>query len=112
MHTPHQTTLGSDIHTLLPCAASAATAVFFTYTNMAPTQGFFYLGIMVIGITAFYATMYFPMWGGMFCAAKPGVTEEDYYISGGAGGTAGRGMWLFVWQHLSVQDRMCVGGLC
>jgi hypothetical protein len=23
--------------------------------------------------------------GGMFCAAKPGVTEEDYYMSGGHG---------------------------
>jgi hypothetical protein len=50
---------------------------------MAPTQGFFYMGIMVIGMTALYATVYFPMWGGMFCAAKPGVTEEDYYMSGG-----------------------------
>lgn len=26
--------------------------------------------------------VYFPQWGGMFFAAKPGVTEEDYYMSG------------------------------
>lgn len=89
-HTPHHTTLDSfdsdrsDTLTVPRCCCCilVSLAVFFTYTNMAPTQGFFYLGIMVIGITAFYATMYFPMWGGMFCAAKPGVTEEDYYISG------------------------------
>lgn len=58
-------------------------AVFFTYTAMSPTQGFFWMGVMVIGMTALYMTVYFPMWGGMFCAAKPGVTEEDYYMSGG-----------------------------
>jgi hypothetical protein len=66
-------------HVLCCCCA----AVFFTYTAMGPTQGFFWMGVMVIGMTALYMTVYFPMWGGMFCAAKPGVTEEDYYISGG-----------------------------
>lgn len=65
------------------CAVCCWPAVFFTYTAMSPTQGFFWMGVMVIGMTALYMTVYFPMWGGMFCAAKPGVTEEDYYISGG-----------------------------
>lgn len=57
------------------------TTVFFTYTAMGPTQGFFWMGVMVIGMTALYMTVYFPMWGGMFAAGKPGVTEEDYYVS-------------------------------
>lgn len=48
---------------------------------MAPTQGFFWLGIMVIGMTSLYSLVYFPQWGGMFCAAKPGITEEDYYCA-------------------------------
>jgi hypothetical protein len=56
--------------------------VFFTFTGLAPTAGFFWMGVMVIGMTALYALVYFPMWGGMFCPAKPGVTEEDYYLSG------------------------------
>lgn len=39
---------------MLCCAVCPA--VFFTYTAMSPTQGFFYLGIMVIGVTALYMT--------------------------------------------------------
>jgi len=61
--------------------AAVTQAIFFTYTAMSPTQGFFYMGIMVIGMTALYMTVYFPQWGGMFCRAKPGITEEDYYVS-------------------------------
>jgi len=61
--------------------AAVTQAIFFTYTALSPTQGFFYMGIMVIGMTALYTTVYFPQWGGMFCAAKPGVTEEDYYLA-------------------------------
>jgi hypothetical protein len=37
----------------VPCCAPA---VFFTYTALSPTQGFFYMGIMVIGMTALYMT--------------------------------------------------------
>lgn len=51
---------------------------------MSPTQGFFWMGLMVIGMTAMYMSIYFPMWGGMFCGPKSGVTEEDYYMSGEA----------------------------
>ncbi|WIA11705.1 hypothetical protein OEZ85_011801 [Tetradesmus obliquus] len=61
--------------------AAVTQAIFFTYLPLSPTQGFFWLGIMVIGMTAMYMGVYFPMWGGMFCKAKPGVTEEDYYMS-------------------------------
>jgi NNP family nitrate/nitrite transporter-like MFS transporter len=55
--------------------------VFFTYIPMAPTQGFFWMGIMVIGMTSLYHLVYFPQWGGTFCPAKPGITEEDYYCA-------------------------------
>jgi len=61
--------------------AAVTQAIFFTYTALSPTQGFFYMGIMVIGMTSLYMTVYFPQWGGMFFAAKSGVTEEDYYMS-------------------------------
>eukprot|EP00882_Tetradesmus_deserticola_P020203 GHRQ01021780.1.p1 GENE.GHRQ01021780.1~~GHRQ01021780.1.p1 ORF type:complete len:278 (+),score=92.87 GHRQ01021780.1:423-1256(+) len=61
--------------------AAVTQAIFFTYLPLSATQGFFWLGVMVIGVTALYMAVYFPMWGGMFCAAKPGITEEDYYMS-------------------------------
>lgn len=32
-------------------------------------------------MTALYLVMYFPQWGGLFAAAKPGVTELDYYLA-------------------------------
>ena len=51
-----------DLMTNLCCAASSYAAVFFTYTALSPTQGFFYMGIMVIGMTALYMTIYFPQW--------------------------------------------------
>ena len=38
------------------------------------------MGVMVIGVTLLVTTLYFPMWGGMFCKAKEGFTEEDYYL--------------------------------
>jgi len=39
------------------------------------------MGIIIIGVTLLVMPIYFPMWGGMFCAPKPGVTEEDYYLA-------------------------------
>ena len=37
-------------------------AIFFTYGNWGTPQGFFYLGIMAMGVTLMYALIYFPMW--------------------------------------------------
>lgn len=37
-------------------------AIFFTYANLSVPQGFFWMGVMTIGMTALYLTMYFPMW--------------------------------------------------
>jgi NNP family nitrate/nitrite transporter-like MFS transporter len=42
--------------------AAVTQAIFFTYLPLSPTQGFFWLGIMVIGMTAMYMAVYFPMW--------------------------------------------------
>jgi MFS transporter, NNP family, nitrate/nitrite transporter len=61
--------------------AAVTQAIFFTYIPLSVPQAFFYMGIMTIGVTALYLTMYFPMWGGLFRGAKSGVTEEDYYLS-------------------------------
>jgi NNP family nitrate/nitrite transporter-like MFS transporter len=40
-----------------------------------------YMGFMIIGITSLLFLVYFPMWGGMLFPAKPGVSEEDYYMA-------------------------------
>lgn len=43
-------------------------------------EGLRYTGIVVAGMTLLLVpTLYFPMWGGMLCGPKEGVTEEDYY---------------------------------
>merc|ERR1712100_690278 len=34
-----------------------------------------------IGVTLLVIPIYFPMWGGMFCGPKEGVTESDYYLA-------------------------------
>ncbi len=43
-------------------------------------MGFVWLGVMTMVITLPFFAVYFPMWGGMLFPAKPGVTEEDYYL--------------------------------
>eukprot|EP00882_Tetradesmus_deserticola_P021855 GHRQ01023668.1.p2 GENE.GHRQ01023668.1~~GHRQ01023668.1.p2 ORF type:complete len:121 (-),score=33.02 GHRQ01023668.1:190-552(-) len=42
--------------------AAVTQAIFFTYLPLSATQGFFWLGVMVIGVTALYMAVYFPMW--------------------------------------------------
>lgn len=56
-------------------------ALFFTYLPLSTYRGFLWMGVMTIGVTLLYLTMYFPMWGGCFAAAKEGVSEEDYYLA-------------------------------
>jgi NNP family nitrate/nitrite transporter-like MFS transporter len=56
-------------------------AIFFTYSTMSVPQGFVWMGVMTIGVTALYLLMYFPMWGGMFVGPKEGISEEDYYLA-------------------------------
>jgi MFS transporter, NNP family, nitrate/nitrite transporter len=56
-------------------------AIFFTYTTLPADKAFIWMGVMSLGMTALYLTMYFPMWGGLFAGAKAGVSEEDYYLA-------------------------------
>merc|ERR1712147_430517 len=44
-------------------------------------DGISYMGAMIIGVTLLVIPIYFPMWGGMFCPPKEGVTESDYYLA-------------------------------
>lgn len=37
-------------------------ALFFTYTGLSTPDGFKWMGVMTMGITALYMLMYFPMW--------------------------------------------------
>lgn len=66
---------------LLSSPAFPQQALFFTYTGLSTQDGFKWMGVMTIGMTALYMLMYFPQWGGMFLKAKEGVTEEDYYLA-------------------------------
>jgi NNP family nitrate/nitrite transporter-like MFS transporter len=56
-------------------------AAFFTSAAMTVPAGFLWMGVLTVAVTALYTLIFFPMWGGMFCAAKPNVTEEDYYLA-------------------------------
>ena len=39
-----------------------------------------YMGYLIICVTLLVIPIHFPMWGSMFIAGDPNVTEEDYYI--------------------------------
>lgn len=56
-------------------------ALFFSSLPLTVPQGLIWMGVMTIAVTALLFLMYFPMWGGMICPAKKGVTEEDYYLA-------------------------------
>eukprot|EP01024_Parvocaulis_polyphysoides_P070983 TRINITY_DN87_c0_g1_i8.p1 TRINITY_DN87_c0_g1~~TRINITY_DN87_c0_g1_i8.p1 ORF type:complete len:497 (-),score=97.17 TRINITY_DN87_c0_g1_i8:316-1806(-) len=56
-------------------------AALFRDSPLETYEGIRYMGIIIIGVTLLVMPIYFPMWGGMFCAPKPGVTEEDYYLA-------------------------------
>ena len=60
--------------------SSITQAIFFkgAYTTH---LGITYMGIMIIAVTLLVIPIYFPMWGGMFCGPKEGVTEADYYLA-------------------------------
>lgn len=56
-------------------------AIFFTPHQLAPYDSFKWLGVMICGVTMAICFLYWPQWGGMFCAPKAGVTEEDYFFA-------------------------------
>lgn len=62
-------------------AGSAITqALFFTATSMTLAEGFQWMGVMILAITALLVFIHFPMWGSMFFPGNPEKTEEEYYI--------------------------------
>eukprot|EP01025_Chloroclados_australasicus_P031183 TRINITY_DN314_c0_g3_i1.p1 TRINITY_DN314_c0_g3~~TRINITY_DN314_c0_g3_i1.p1 ORF type:complete len:507 (-),score=48.08 TRINITY_DN314_c0_g3_i1:209-1729(-) len=56
-------------------------AAFFRDSPLETYEGIRYMGITIIGVTLLVIPIYFPMWGGMFCAPKKGATELDYYLA-------------------------------
>jgi len=49
---------------------------------LAANDAFKWMGCVIVLVACVgVAPLYFPMWGGLFCGPKPGVTEEDYYYS-------------------------------
>ncbi|GFP97479.1 high affinity nitrate transporter 2.5 [Phtheirospermum japonicum] len=55
--------------------------IFFRGSRYSTEAGITLMGVMIICCTLVIALIYFPQWGGMFCAASSkGATEEDYYM--------------------------------
>jgi len=55
-------------------------ALFFTDPNIKTYEGIMYMGFTIIAVTLLVIPIHFPMWGSMFFAGDPNVSEEDYYI--------------------------------
>ena len=62
-------------------AGSSITQAIFFKGAYSTQDGISYMGAMIIGVTLLVIPIYFPMWGGMFCGPKEGVTEADYYLA-------------------------------
>merc|ERR1712100_309135 len=62
-------------------AGSSITQAIFFKGAYSTQDGISYMGAMIIGVTLLVIPIYFPMWGGMFCGPKEGVTESDYYLA-------------------------------
>jgi hypothetical protein len=46
---------------------------------MTTLEGFKWMGVMIIAVTATLVFIHFPMWGGMLTRGSSKVTEEEYY---------------------------------
>ena len=55
-------------------------ALFFTDPEIKTYEGIMYMGFTIIAVTLLVIPIHFPMWGSMFFAGDPNVSEEDYYI--------------------------------
>ncbi len=60
--------------------SSITQAIFFTSAAMTLSEGFLYMGIMILAVTLLLVFIKFPMWGSMFTKGDPTYNEEDYYI--------------------------------
>ena len=55
-------------------------ALWFKDPSIETYDGIMYMGYLIICVTLLVIPIHFPMWGSMFIAGDPTVTEEDYYI--------------------------------
>lgn len=63
-------------------AGSAVTqAIFFTSGSMTTPEGWKWMGVMVMAVTATIPLIHFPMWGSMFFPGNHAIDEEEYYAS-------------------------------
>jgi NNP family nitrate/nitrite transporter-like MFS transporter len=60
--------------------AAVTQAIFFTATAMTLAEGFLWMGVMILAVTALVVFIKFPMWGSMFTKGDPTFNEEEYYI--------------------------------
>ena len=56
-------------------------ALFFTSAGMSAADGFRWMGVMTLGVTALLVFLRFPAWGGMLRKGNPACSEADYYLS-------------------------------
>ena len=59
--------------------SSVTQALFFTATAMTVSEGFKWMGVMILAVTLLLFLIHFPMWGSMLFKGKPDFPEEDYY---------------------------------
>lgn len=55
-------------------------AAFFTAGSIKPFHSYLWMGVMSLLVAQGAWLLYFPMWGGMVCPAKAGVTEQVHQI--------------------------------
>lgn len=77
---------------------------------MTTQEGFKWMGVMSIAVTALLATIHFPMWGSMFFPPNPDATEEDYYISVGMSHGFFRKSIKAWWAPLPFSPSLCLSG--
>ena len=51
-------------------------AAFFTAGSIKPYHSYLWMGVMSLLVAQGAWLLYFPMWGGMVCPAKAGVSEQ------------------------------------
>ena len=61
--------------------AALITWIFFDQDRFDTPKGIFWTGMTVLILSFHVLLFYFPMWGGILCAAAPGAEETDYYLA-------------------------------
>ncbi|KAF6255678.1 high-affinity nitrate transporter 2.1-like protein [Scenedesmus sp. NREL 46B-D3] len=74
--------------------SAVSQAAFFSHFDFTFYKGFYWMGTCVLCLSASTSLLYWPMWGGMFCAKQPGMSEERYYINEYSSGERAAGLHL------------------